>query len=240
VRAGRRSANPTTVSEWTVHLARSNLNTVRGGRGALPGFLVRWPGIVFWVCKRREAVVAEASVRTENDDVIFRDALQGLYRGDFSRLQPLFTTGPNLVPDPPQIIRWYQEGRFRDESKAAAEALTCACFLGRTDVAEYLLARGVDPSAGVGTGLDALHWAANRGQLESVRLLLRRKALLETRSIYGGTVLGTAVWSAINEPRPDHLHIIEELLIAGARVNEVEYPTGNDQVDEVLQRHRAA
>jgi hypothetical protein len=105
------------------------------------------------------------------------------------------------------------------------------------DVAEYLLNQGVDPTAG--TGLDALHWAANRGQLESVRLLLRIIAPLETRSIYGGTVLGTAIWSSFQEPRPDHLQIIQELLNAGARVSEVEYPTGDERIDALLKRHGA-
>jgi ankyrin repeat protein len=169
-----------------------------------------------------------------HDDVLFRDAVQGLNRGDFSRLQPLFTADS---PNAPQITRWHRQGRFRDEPKALAEALTCACFLGQTEVAEYLLTQGIDPSAGAGTGLDALHWAANRGQLQSVRLLLRQNASLETRSMYGGTVLGTAIWSAINEPRPNHLQIVEELLNAGAAVNAVEYPTGNEQVDQLLRRH---
>lgn len=174
-------------------------------------------------------------MRSENnDDADFRDALQGLQRGDFSRLEPLFAAEPNL------IIRWHQEGRFRSEPQAVAEALTCACFLGRTDVAEYLLAQGVDPSAGASTGLDALPWAANRGQLESVRLLLRQKAPVETRSRYGATALGTAVWSAIHEPRPGQLQIIEELLNAGAHANEVEYPTGNEQVDAFLRRFGAS
>ncbi len=174
-------------------------------------------------------------VPTENDDPGFRDALHGLQSGDFSRLEPCFT-----ARGPAQIVRWHQEGRFRGEAQAVAEALTCACFLGRTDVAEYLLAQGVDPSAGASTGMDALHWAANRGQLEIVRLLLRQKAPLETRSMYGATVLGTAVWSAIHEPRPDQLQIVEELLNAGARVNEVEYPTGNEQIDALLQRFGAS
>ena len=177
----------------------------------------------------------ETIVAIQNDHVIFSDAIQGLQRGDFSRLEPLFTGGV----DPPQIVQW-QEGRFRDDPKAVAEALTCACFLGRTDVADYLLARGVDPSTGTGTGMDALHWAANRGQLESVRLLLERKAPLDTRSMYGGTVLATAVWSAINEPRPNHIPIIEELLSAGADVSDIGYPTGHKQVDAVLQQHRAS
>jgi ankyrin repeat protein len=175
----------------------------------------------------------------EYDD-LFRDALQGLRRGDFSRLEPLFDGGFGPAGNRPRIVEWYEEGRFSEEPNALAEALTCACFLGRTSVADYFLARGVDPSAGAATGLNALHWAANRGQLETARLLIRRKVPLETRSMYGGTVLGTAVWSAINEPRPDHLQIVEELLDAGARLDEVNHPTGNSRVDAVLRRHGAS
>jgi hypothetical protein len=68
------------------------------------------------------------------DDAAFRDALRGLRRGDFSRLEPLF------AGDRPSIVKWHEEGRFQDEPQALAEALTGACFLGRTKVAEYLLA----------------------------------------------------------------------------------------------------
>jgi len=129
---------------------------------------------------------------------------------------------------------------FANEPEALAEALTCACFLGHTSVAEYLLDQGVDPAAGFATGLNAFHWAANRGQLGTTKLLIDHKAALETRNMYGGTVLGTAVWSAINEPRGEQLRVIEELLKAGARIEEAEYPTGDERVDEVLQRYDAA
>jgi hypothetical protein len=128
----------------------------------------------------------------DTDDALFREAVQGLQRGDFTRLAPLLEDRP-LERRPYRIIEWYNRGYFAGEPAALAEALTCACFLGRTGVAEFLLDRGVDPAAGAGTGLNAFHWAANRGQSEAVRLLLRRKAPLETRSMYGGTVLGTAV-----------------------------------------------
>src|SRR5207245_2166775 len=97
----------------------------------------------------------------------------------------------------------------------------------------------VDPAAGANTGLNAFHWAANRGQLDTVKLLLERKASLEIKSMYGGTVLGTAVWSAINEPRADHLAIIEALIAAGAKLDGAGYPTGNERVDEVLRRYGA-
>jgi ankyrin repeat protein len=117
-----------------------------------------------------------------------------------------------------------------------AEAITCACWLGRTGVATYLLDRGVDPTAGNGTGLDALHWAANRGQLEAVRLLLARGASIGTRSMYGGTALGTAVWAAVHEPRVDQLAIIQALLDAGARPDEADHPSGRADVDALLGR----
>jgi hypothetical protein len=65
-------------------------------------------------------------------------------------------------------------------------------------------------------------------------LPIRKNAPLETRSMYGGTVLDTAVW--INEPRPDHLSIIEALISAGARVEDVGYPSGDERVDEVIRR----
>ena len=70
-------------------------------------------------------------------------------------------------------------------------------------------------------------------------MLLLRKVPVEARSRYGSTVLGTAVWSAVHEPRPNHLQIIEELLDAGARVEEVDYPTGSLPADAVLRRRDA-
>jgi ankyrin repeat protein len=168
----------------------------------------------------------------------FEDALQGLENGDFSRLEPLFVSD-QTTGRPCQIVRWHAEGFFADHPKALSEALTCACFLGRTDAAEYLLRQGVDPSGGSNTGLNAFHWAVNRGQLEATRLLIRWKAPFEPRSMYGGNVIETAVWSAINEPRGEQLLVIEELLKAGARLEHGEYPTGHEQVDALLHQYRS-
>ena len=71
-------------------------------------------------------------------------------------------------------------------------------------------------------------------------LLIEHKAPLETKSMYGGTVLGTAVWSAVNEPRADHVLIIEALINAGANLGAAGYPSGNARIDEVLVRHGAS
>jgi len=163
----------------------------------------------------------------------FQNAVQGLIAGDFSRLEPLFKDRDGK---PCQIVEWYEAGMFTDELNAVNEALSCACFVGRRDVVEYLLAHGVSAAGGSNTGLNGLHWAANRGQLEVVSLLIDHKAALESRNMYGGTVLDTAVWSAINEPKPNHLAIIEALLNAGAIIDEKVYPSGKEAVDEVFRR----
>ena len=173
------------------------------------------------------------------NDPIWCDALRGLEGGDFSRLESLFDKPPSPDDGKCRIVKWYEKGYFDNEPKALVEACTCACFLGRTSVADFLLTHGVDPAAGTSTGLSAFHWAANRGNLDTVKLLIERNAPLELVNMYGGTVLGCAVWSAINEPRVDHVAIIEALLAAGAKIDEADYPTGNERVDEVLRRHGA-
>jgi Ankyrin repeats (3 copies) len=176
---------------------------------------------------------------TGKDNAHFLEALQGLQRGDFSRLAPLFDPEPALG-NRPRIIAWHEKGLFEDHAEEVAEALTAASFLGKTEVMKYLLAQGIDPVGGSGTGLNALHWACNRGQLEAVRLLIQAKAPLEARNSYGGTVLGAAVYAAVHEPRPTHPQIIEELLGAGALADEVECPTGNERVDSILRLPRTS
>jgi hypothetical protein len=171
-----------------------------------------------------------------SDDIRFRDALAGLQRGDFSRLAPMFEKSGSTRP---LIVQWYEQGRFSNHPQESAEALTCACFLGLTDVAEYLLTQGLAPSGGMGTGLNAFHWAANRGQIAAVRLLIRHQAPLETRNMYGGTVLGGTVWAAVHETKPSHPFILEELLNAGANLGEADYPTGDTRVDNLLRRFGA-
>jgi hypothetical protein len=166
-------------------------------------------------------------------DAALEDFISGMRAGDFSRLAPAFEGAR------PAAQVWDERGAFAATPEVRAEALTCACFLGQLAVARYFLEQGIDPAAGALTGLNAFHWAANRGQLDAVRLLLRRGAPLEARNRYDGTVLGTAIWSAVHEPRPAHAQIIEELLQAGARVQDAGYPSGNAAIDAVLRRFGA-
>ena len=174
---------------------------------------------------------------TEHQDYpLFQEAVQGLLRGDFSRLEPLFE-GESLDDRECRILDWYRKGYFDQEPKALAEAFTCACFNGRTGVADFLLTQGVDPCAGDATGMNGFHCAAGRGHLETVRLLIRRKVPMEIKNMYGGTALGQTVWSAIHEPGPDRLPVIEALLSAGARLDTTGFPTGDERIDEAIRRH---
>lgn len=169
----------------------------------------------------------------------FREAVVGLERGDFSRMEPFFVEDSSLARGRCQIIKWYEGGYFQNEHKALNEAFTCACFNGRTSVAKYLLDKGVDPIAGDATGMNAFHWAANRGHMDTVRFLIEQKVPLEIRNMYGGTVLGCTVWSAVHEPMKNPLIVIEALIEAGANLEEAGYPTGNEGVDNLLRRHFA-
>ncbi len=174
-----------------------------------------------------------AQTMTESDPAL-DDFIAGMRAGNFSAQASRFDG------DPAPVRQWDEQGAFAGVPEVRAESLTCACFLGKTAVAAYFLEHGISPNGGAGTGLNALHWAVNRGQLEVVQLLIARGADLELQSMYGGTALGTATWSAVHEPRPDHREIIELLLSAGARVADAGYSSGDDEIDALLRRQGGA
>lgn len=133
-----------------------------------------------------------------------------------------------------------EDGCLRNATKAQLESgFGWACEYGRKEVVEFLLDKGVDLRAGENTDQTGLHRAVIGGQLEIVRLLLKRGAPLEATNVYGGTVLGQATWCVINGDRSsDYFPIITALLDAGARVDAADYPTGNERVDDLLHPRR--
>jgi ATP/maltotriose-dependent transcriptional regulator MalT len=98
-----------------------------------------------------------------------------------------------------------------------------------------MLDAGVPAGVSPKNGFSGLHWAVEFAHVETVKLLLAHGAPLEAKNVYGGTVLGQAVWSAIHEPRPDHLKVIELLVDAGAKVGD-DWFTGRADIDEALGR----
>ncbi len=117
------------------------------------------------------------------------------------------------------------------------EGFVYACQYGRRAVIEFLIEKGVDLATNGGTGQTALHWAVIGGQLDIVKLLLRHGAPLETENVYGGTVVGQALWSAAHGGDPDlYIDILETLVAAGAKLPE-RHVSVNKEIDEWLDRH---
>lgn len=112
-----------------------------------------------------------------------------------------------------------------------------ACAYGQNEVVEFLLNQGVDIAAQGDDGQTGLHWAVIGGQPETIKLLLERKAPLEAKNVYGGTVLGQALWSAAHDGDPDvYVRIIETLIAAGARLHD-RHPPVNTRIDELLEKY---
>lgn len=121
--------------------------------------------------------------------------------------------------------------------KQIESAFLQACGWGRHSVVEFLLDRGVDVGTKCNDGQTGLHWAAIGGHPRTVELLLKYKPDLEATNVYGGTVLGQALWSAAHGGDPaTYSEIIQMLIEAGARVPERHVPV-NKRIDDLLRRY---
>jgi ankyrin repeat protein len=158
--------------------------------------------------------------------MLFRYAVAALWRGDFTALEQ--TIGRERFYS--QIEGWFEKGYFADEPETFAEAFAASCWLGQTKAAGFLLDKGVDPYAGVRTGLSGFHWAASSGQLEIIKLLIERRVPMEVKGMYNNTVLGQALYSAANEHTDQHADIVKALLEAGAHVWPGTWSWWQDQV----------
>jgi len=140
----------------------------------------------------------------------WQQTVVALDRGDFTLLDELLRSkNVSLI----ELLA--ANGEPADEMN---EAFAFACMVGRANEAEALLDKGVDPYAGMKTWLAGPHWAASSGQLDIIKMLIVKKIPLEIENKYGGTVLGQALWSAVNEHSASHAEIIECLIMAGAEV----------------------
>jgi len=130
---------------------------------------------------------------------------------------------------------------FKDDrtpaKKRLQSAFLYACGGGQKEVVEFLLTKGVDLADGGRVGQTPLHWAVIDGQLEMVKLLLKHNPPLESRNIYGGTVLGQTMWSAAHGGDAKvYAEIIKTLIEAGARVPPRHVPV-NKSIDDLLRRY---
>lgn len=171
-------------------------------------------------------------------DDLWHRAMTDLDKGNFSSLEAVLG-GPAGFDR--HIVDWYEKGNFASEPEMLGEALTCACMLGRTETARYLLDNGVDPYAGMKTWLAGPHYAVSGGHLEIVKMLVEKNVPLDVENLYGGTMLGQALWSAVNEHKTSHAEIIEALIDAGAEIEPGTLEWWNEQpVPSVETKRRIA
>jgi ankyrin repeat protein/catechol 2,3-dioxygenase-like lactoylglutathione lyase family enzyme len=122
-------------------------------------------------------------------------------------------------------------------------ALIYACMYGHTDIAAFLIEKGVDIAAQDEDRYTGLHYAAHSGHIETVDWLLQHNAPLEKRNCYDGTVLGQVIWSAANhaggwggnKPGYDYFPMVKKLVDAGAWVNRY-WHTGIERIDNFIRR----
>ena len=135
------------------------------------------------------------------------------------------------------VVKSFFNRKTTPAKRRLQSAFQFACGRGHQDVVEFLLTRGVDLADGGGDGQTPLHWAVIIGQLEIVKLLLKYKPPLESRNMYGGTVLGQTMWSAAHGGDPKlYAEIIETLIAAGAKVPPRHVPV-NEPIDDLLRRY---
>ena len=149
-------------------------------------------------------------------DELWKQAVKDINDGAYFRIQKTLGGGDAFDN---QIIDWFDRGYFENDRETLTETVTCASFLGRAKLVAHLLDNGVDPVAGMRSGMNGFHYAASCGQLEVVKVMIDRKVPMEIVNRYGGTVLGQAMWSAIHEHESTHAEIIELLIEGGATVH---------------------
>lgn len=120
-----------------------------------------------------------------------------------------------------------EDGSLKETTtpKKMRSGFAWACEFGRTDVAAFLLDRGMKVDDRLRHhGQTGLHWAAYGGHAETVKLLLSRNSPIDAKDeAFGGTPLGWALYSWSEAPkkarREPYYEVVSLLVAAGAKVD---------------------
>ncbi|SDG47875.1 Ankyrin repeat-containing protein [Dyadobacter soli] len=181
------------------------INGVRNNGGPL------LTAIYFHYPKTAEALVARGA---RVDNVVTAGAM-----GKTAQLAGYINDDAKLKPEAPLVhVEWLKIANTPEANLALA--FVWAAMLNRAETVRFLLEKGVSPASKDHRDWTALHWAGYFGHPEIVDLLLARKAPLEARNEFGGTVLDQTLWATAHEgARPHHLEVVQKLVDAGAKIH---------------------
>ncbi|SEJ55744.1 Ankyrin repeat [Dyadobacter sp. SG02] len=167
--------------------------------------------IYFHYPKSAEVLVARGA---RVDNVVTAAAM-----GKTGQLAGYLGDDGQLKADAPLVrVEWLKIAATPDANLALA--FVWAAMLNRIETVRFLLDKGVSPASKDHRDWTALHWAGYFGYPEVVDLLLSRKAPLEARNEFGGTVLDQTLWATAHEgAREHHLEIVQKLVDAGAKIH---------------------
>jgi ankyrin repeat protein len=159
--------------------------------------------------------------------------LAGCARNDAEAVRTIATAEPKLV---------------RDVVVGGGKPLADFAGNGNAAGVAHLLDLGVDVAAtfnegdgywDVAPGSMALHVAAWRARHKTVQLLVERGAPVDAPDGKGRTALALAVRACVDSYWMERRAVdsVRALLQAGAAANRVEFPSGYDEVDELLASH---
>ena len=127
--------------------------------------------------------------------------------------------------------------------KQLKDGFTWACEYGRSDVAEFLLQRGMDVAAKLKHhGQTGLHWAAYGGHADTVRVLLRHNAPVNVKDdSFEGTPLRWALyaWAGGGPHKGDsRYYSVVKLLVAAGATLEGEWFNAGESGGPIAKRIR--
>ena len=167
--------------------------------------------IYFHYPKTAEALVAR---RARVDNVVTAGAM-----GKTEQLAGYLGEDGKLKAGAPLVhVEWLKIAPTPEANLALA--FVWAAMLNRAETVRFLLDKGVSPASKDHREWTALHWAGYFAYPEIVDLLLTRKAPLEARNEFGGTVLDQTLWGTAHEGvREHHLEVVRKLVEAGAKIH---------------------
>ncbi|WP_165452348.1 ankyrin repeat domain-containing protein [Paenibacillus thalictri] len=136
----------------------------------------------------------------------------------------------NILKEHPDIVQFLQPEDQSVIIDAARDHNADAVRL-MLDVGFHVDARRNERS------MTALHRAAERGDYEIVRLLIKHGASLEIRNEFGGTPMNSCIWGSLHtqDPQGDYAAVAEILIEAGVKLPD--QAMGSEPVRNVLIRH---